>query len=174
MPNASNICVTLLIDCTRIWVCSVFLQSPQFAAGDIAALKDFRKKFLHEFPVTLEVWQLSFQNAWWLCLDDATFPSPNVCISIPLHFGTSMFISVQFQAHHTRWMMLLHQLQGNLATVQHSFDALNILIMAKEMQLDGLVMDCTAETLVGDKATHMDIGNDGSEMNDVEGDEESM
>ena len=42
------------------------------------------------------------------------------------------------------------------------------------MQLDGLVMDCTAETLAGDKATHLDIGNDGNEMNYAEGDEESM
>ena len=131
-------------------------------------LKDFRKKFLHEFPVTLEVWQLSFQNAWWLCLHDAKFPSPDNCISIPLHLGMSMFISVQFQAHHTRWMKLLHQLQGNLTTVQRAINAWDILITAKEMQLDGLVMDCTAET------THLYIGNNGSKMNYSEGDEESM
>ena len=85
-----------------------------------------------------------------------------------------MLIPVQFQAHHARWTTLLHQLQGNLTTVQHSIDALDILIMVKEMQLDGLVMDCTAETLVGDKATHLDIGKDGSEINYSEGDEENM
>ena len=85
-----------------------------------------------------------------------------------------MLISVQFQAHHTRWMMLLHRLQGNLTTIQHSVEVLDTLIMAKEMQLDGLVMDCTAETLAGDKATHLDIGNDGNEMNYADGDEESM
>ena len=71
-------------------------------------------------------------------------------------------------------MMLLHWLQGNLATIQRSVDVLDILITAKEMQLNGLVMDCTTKTLAGDKATHMDIGNDGSEMNYAEGDEESM
>ena len=85
-----------------------------------------------------------------------------------------MLISVQFQAHHTRWMTLLHRLQGNLATIQCSINVLDILITVKEMQLDGLVMDCTAKTLVGDKATHLDIGNDGSEINYAEGDEESM
>ena len=85
-----------------------------------------------------------------------------------------MLISLQFQAHHTRQTTLLHRLQGNLATIQHSVDVLDTLITAKEMQLDGLVMDCTAETLAGDKATHLDIGNDGNEMNYAEGDEESM
>ena len=70
--------------------------------------------------------------------------------------------------------MLLHWLQGNLANIQHSINVLDTLIIMKEMQLDGLVMDCTAETLAGDKATHLDIGNNGSEMNYAEGDEESM
>ena len=43
-------------------------------------------------------------------------------------------------------------------------NVLNFLIAAKEDQLHGLVVDCTAETLAGDKLSDLARGVDGKEM----------
>ena len=67
-----------------------------------------------------------------------------------------------------RQTTLLHRLQSSAAGLQQSMNVLNFLIAAKEDQLDGLVVDCTAETLAGDKLSNLARGVDGKEMSAAE------